>query len=97
MLCELTLSQTRSACRRSGRSRGAPAGLCRRPSPLGAELRFEAWQDRTEGRKIHGAGRLLCGDDVTAEADAGAKQDGYENQTLQVLEQRNDAEAGRRN
>jgi acyl-coenzyme A thioesterase PaaI-like protein len=42
----------------------------RRPSPLGADLRFEAWQDRTEGRKIHGAGRLLCGDEVTAEAEA---------------------------
>jgi acyl-coenzyme A thioesterase PaaI-like protein len=42
----------------------------RRPTPLGAELRFEAWHDRTDGRKTYGAGRLLCGDDVTAEAEA---------------------------
>jgi acyl-coenzyme A thioesterase PaaI-like protein len=42
----------------------------RRPTPLGAELRFEAWHDRTDGRKSYGAGRLLCGDDVTAEAEA---------------------------
>jgi acyl-coenzyme A thioesterase PaaI-like protein len=41
-----------------------------RPTPLGEELRFEAWHDRTDGRKSHGAGRLLCGNDVTAEAEA---------------------------
>lgn len=40
----------------------------RRPTPLRADLRFEAWHERVEGRRIHAAGRLLVGDAVTAEA-----------------------------
>ncbi len=40
----------------------------RSPTPLDADLRFEAWQDRTDGRKIHASGRLVCGGEVTAEA-----------------------------
>ncbi|HVM07412.1 MAG TPA: PaaI family thioesterase [Acidimicrobiales bacterium] len=42
----------------------------RRPTPLHADLRFEATLDRVEGRKIFTTGRLLHGDDVTAEAEA---------------------------
>jgi acyl-coenzyme A thioesterase PaaI-like protein len=42
----------------------------RRPTPLHAELRFEATLDRVEGRKIFTTGRLLHDGHVTAEAEA---------------------------
>jgi acyl-coenzyme A thioesterase PaaI-like protein len=42
----------------------------RRPTPLHAELRFDAGLDRVEGRKNFTSGRLLHGDEVTAEAEA---------------------------
>ena len=42
----------------------------RKPTPLYADLRFEGWVDRVEGRKIFTLGRALHDDDVTAEADA---------------------------
>lgn len=42
----------------------------RRPTPLHAELRFDAALDRMEGRKNFTSGRLLHGDEVTAEAEA---------------------------
>ncbi len=42
----------------------------RRPTPLHAELRFEAEYLRTEGRKVFTEGRVLAGDQVTAEAEA---------------------------
>lgn len=42
----------------------------RRPTPLRTELRFEGWQERVEGRRMHTAGRLLAGDTVTVEARA---------------------------
>jgi len=41
----------------------------RKPTPLGVPLRFEGWQTRVAGRRIHAAGRLLVGDLVTAEAE----------------------------
>lgn len=41
----------------------------RRPTPLHADLRFEGWQERVDGRRVHTAGRLLAGDDVTVEAE----------------------------
>ena len=41
----------------------------RRPTPLHAELRFEGWQERVEGKRVYAAGRLLAGDDVTVEAE----------------------------
>jgi acyl-coenzyme A thioesterase PaaI-like protein len=41
----------------------------RRPTPLGVPLRFEGWQERLEGRRIHLRGRLLAGDRVTVEAE----------------------------
>ncbi|HEY2775494.1 MAG TPA: PaaI family thioesterase [Candidatus Binatia bacterium] len=50
---------------------GMTAGLTiryRRPTPLRAELRFDAGVDRVEGRKIFTSGALRDGDTVTAEA-----------------------------
>jgi len=41
----------------------------RKPTPLGVEVRFEGWQTRVAGRRIHAEGRLLAGDTVTAEAE----------------------------
>ncbi|HEX7168351.1 MAG TPA: PaaI family thioesterase [Acidimicrobiales bacterium] len=41
----------------------------RRPTPLHADLRFDAALDRTEGRKIFTSGRLFHGDALTAEAE----------------------------
>lgn len=52
---------------------GMTAGLSiryRRPTPLRTNLRFEAGVDRVDGRKIYTSGRLLLGEDVTAEAEA---------------------------
>ena len=42
----------------------------RTPTPLHEELRFEAWVDRVEGRKIFASGTLHAGDRLCAEADA---------------------------
>jgi acyl-coenzyme A thioesterase PaaI-like protein len=42
----------------------------RRPTPLHTPLRFDAAVDRVEGRKIYASGRLLVGENVTAEAEA---------------------------
>jgi acyl-coenzyme A thioesterase PaaI-like protein len=41
----------------------------RRPTPLRTELRFECEVTRVEGRKIFTEGRLLAGDELTAEAE----------------------------
>jgi len=41
----------------------------RKPTPLGVEVRFEGWQERTAGRRIHAAGRLLANGEVTVEAE----------------------------
>ena len=41
----------------------------RRPTPLDTDLLFEGWADRVEGRKIYTEGRLLAGENVTAEAE----------------------------
>ena len=40
----------------------------RRPTPLNRELVFEGWVDSVAGRKVTASGRLLAGEDVTAEA-----------------------------
>lgn len=42
----------------------------RSPTPLYEELRFRAWVDRIEGRKIFVAGTCHAGDRLTAEAEA---------------------------
>ncbi len=41
----------------------------RRPTPLAAALRFEAWHERADERRVHVRGRLLAGDQVTVEAE----------------------------
>jgi len=41
----------------------------RRPTPLFQELRFRAWVDRTEGRRILSRAEVWAGDTLTAEAD----------------------------
>jgi acyl-coenzyme A thioesterase PaaI-like protein len=41
----------------------------RRPTPLYREVRFEAWVDRVEGRRIMTRGTLSCADDLCAECD----------------------------
>lgn len=41
----------------------------RKPTPLGVPLRFEGWQTRVAGRRIHTEGRLLAGELVTVEAE----------------------------
>jgi acyl-coenzyme A thioesterase PaaI-like protein len=41
----------------------------RKPTPLFHELRFRAWVDRLEGRRILSRGELWDGDTLTAEAD----------------------------
>jgi hypothetical protein len=42
----------------------------RKPTPLHADLVFEGWQERTEGRRVHARGRCLHGETVTVEAEA---------------------------
>jgi acyl-CoA thioesterase FadM len=41
----------------------------RRPTPLHVLLRFEAWTDRIEGRRIVAKGELRNGDTLLAEAE----------------------------
>ena len=41
----------------------------RAPTPLNTELAFEAWVERTEGRKIFARGMVRAGSLLTAEAD----------------------------
>ena len=41
----------------------------RRPTPLFRELRFRAWVDRTEGRRILSRGEVWDGTTLTAEAE----------------------------
>jgi hypothetical protein len=39
-----------------------------RPTPLNEELIFESWVDHVDGRKVHVAGHVLRGDEVTVTA-----------------------------
>ena len=41
----------------------------RRPTPLGVPLRFEGWQERVDGRRVHVRGRLLDGERMTVDAE----------------------------
>ena len=41
----------------------------RKPTPLGVPVRFEGWQTRVAGRRIHAAGHLLVDGAVTVEAE----------------------------
>lgn len=53
---------------------GGPTGTLtvryRRPTPLYTPLRFEAWVDRLDARKVHTRGQCLVGDQVVSEAEA---------------------------
>jgi acyl-coenzyme A thioesterase PaaI-like protein len=53
---------------------GGPTGTLtvryRKPTPLYARLRFEAWVDRLEDRKVHVHGHCLLGDERVTEAQA---------------------------
>ena len=40
-----------------------------RPTPLFKAVRFEAWRERVDDRRVHSAGRLLADDTVTVEAE----------------------------
>jgi acyl-coenzyme A thioesterase PaaI-like protein len=55
------------------RSTGGPTGRLtihyRRPTPLHDVLRFEAWVDRIEGRKVRTLGRCLVHGEVVTEAE----------------------------
>lgn len=39
------------------------------PTPLAQELRFEAWHDRSEGRRLISLGRCYVGDTIVTEAE----------------------------
>jgi len=41
----------------------------RAPTPLGQELRFEAWHDRIEGRRLIALGRCTVGETLVSEAE----------------------------
>ena len=41
----------------------------RRPTPLFTDVRFEAWVEQVEGRRIHSLAELWAGDTLCAEAD----------------------------
>jgi acyl-coenzyme A thioesterase PaaI-like protein len=41
----------------------------RRPTPLHVPVRYEGWQTRVAGRRLHVEGRLLVDGDVTVEAE----------------------------
>lgn len=53
---------------------GGPTGTLtvryRKPTPLHSPLRFEAWVDRLEDRKVHVHGHCLLGDQRVSEAEA---------------------------
>lgn len=53
---------------------GGPTGTLtiryRRPTPLYTPLRFEAWVDRTDERKVYAKGHCRVGDTILTEAEA---------------------------
>ncbi|MBM4244473.1 MAG: PaaI family thioesterase [Deltaproteobacteria bacterium] len=57
----------------------------RKPTPLLADLRFEGWIDRVEGREVHTLGRILHGDTVTVEAEGTFVQISHE-RVMQMLD-----------
>jgi acyl-coenzyme A thioesterase PaaI-like protein len=59
----------------------------RKPTPLHTELRFQAWIDRVEGRKIFAAGELRAGELLTAEAEGVFVSVGRE-RFLELIEER---------
>jgi acyl-CoA thioesterase FadM len=41
----------------------------KRPTPLHTPLRFEAWTDRIDGRKVWARGRCHAGDELVSESE----------------------------
>jgi hypothetical protein len=58
-----------NACLGLGAYTGTLTIRYERPTPIGAELAFEAWVDRTEGRKVFTVGTISAGGEVTARAE----------------------------
>ena len=58
-----------NACLGLGAYTGTLTVRYERPTPIGQELTFDAWVDRTEGRKVFTVGTISAGGDVTARAD----------------------------
>jgi hypothetical protein len=58
-----------NACLGLGAYTGTLTIRYERPTPIGAELAFDAWVDRTEGRKVFTVGTISAGGEVTARAD----------------------------
>ncbi len=58
-----------NACLGLGAYTGTLTIRYERPTPIGQELSFDAWVDRTEGRKVFTVGTISAGDFVTARAD----------------------------
>ena len=58
-----------NACLGLGAYTGTLTVRYERPTPIGEELTFDAWVDRTEGRKVFTLGTISAGDVVTARAE----------------------------
>lgn len=58
-----------NACLGLGAYTGTLTIRYERPTPIGHELTFDAWVDRTEGRKVFTVGTICAGDVVTARAE----------------------------
>ena len=65
----------------------------RKPTPLLADLRFEGWIDRVEGREVHTHGRVLHGDVVTVEAEGTFVQLSHE-RVMRLLDAEDTAASG---
>jgi acyl-coenzyme A thioesterase PaaI-like protein len=57
-----------NACLGLGAYTGTLTVRYERPTPIGRELTFEAWVDRTEGRKVFTVGTIRADGEVTAHA-----------------------------
>jgi len=58
-----------NACLGLGAYTGTLTVRYEQPTPIGEELAFEAWVDRTEGRKVFTVGTISAGGVVTARAE----------------------------
>ena len=58
-----------NACLGLGAYTGTLSIRYERPTPIEAELEFEAWVDRTEGRKVFTVGTICANGEVTARAE----------------------------
>jgi acyl-coenzyme A thioesterase PaaI-like protein len=58
-----------NACLGLGAYTGTLSIRYERPTPIGQELEFESWVDRTEGRKVFTVGTISANGEVTARAE----------------------------